>query len=197
MILYILLGIIAAALIALVIVLILRGMSDGRSGRESGSGGRPVARGGNPAQTRSTEFDDSQHGFKRGTDEYTLVLKDLRNSRSWRLGVSDHLIIGRGDDCDLALEDERVSRRHVLIKAGEDGLYIRNISEMNSLKLNGQIIDTEKRLKPGDSLRIGREELQVDTILSLSGAYPYEPERESAHQANSDQARTATKRFFT
>jgi CRP-like cAMP-binding protein len=56
----------------------------------------------------------------------------------------------------LKLEDERVSRRHIEIRARRDGLYIRDLGSANGSWVDGRRLrDRPVRLRPGAEIRLG------------------------------------------
>jgi len=63
------------------------------------------------------------------------------------------LWIGRGDECDLVLDSEMVSRRHVAIRPEADGFEIDDRS-VNGTKLLGERILCERRRHRGAQLRL-------------------------------------------
>ncbi len=65
--------------------------------------------------------------------------------------------VGRNPDCDLALSDPTVSRRHARLTWDGDSLIIEDAGSSNGSFLNGARVE-KARLKPGDSLRFGRLE---------------------------------------
>jgi pSer/pThr/pTyr-binding forkhead associated (FHA) protein len=64
------------------------------------------------------------------------------------------LVIGRGEDCDLVLRDVDVSRAHIQLSRDVDGVTARDLDSKNGLDVNGRRL-RERRLKHGDTLRIG------------------------------------------
>ncbi|MGE0886098.1 MAG: FHA domain-containing protein [Blastocatellales bacterium] len=66
--------------------------------------------------------------------------------------------IGRNHDNDIILNNDRVSRYHAEIIREDDVLKVVDIQSRNGVWLNGQRIKTSVELKPGDKLRIGRQE---------------------------------------
>ncbi len=64
------------------------------------------------------------------------------------------LIIGRGNDCDIRINDHSVSRRHARIDPGEDGYYATDLKSTNGTFVNNVPADMH-RLNDGDYLRVG------------------------------------------
>ena len=64
--------------------------------------------------------------------------------------------IGRNADCDLILDDPKVSRNHALIQHnGKDTYYIIDIASRNGCYVNTKRITAPSVLKNGDQIRIG------------------------------------------
>jgi two-component system, cell cycle response regulator len=64
------------------------------------------------------------------------------------------LVLGRGSDCDIRINDHSVSRRHARIQPGADGYYAVDLQSTNGSFVNDQPASMYK-LKDGDYLRIG------------------------------------------
>ena len=47
------------------------------------------------------------------------------------------LVIGRGSDCDLVLDEPEMSRRHAVIENSGDGIYLRDLGSSNGTFVNG------------------------------------------------------------
>ena len=69
-------------------------------------------------------------------------------------------IIGRADDCHMKPRSEMVSRYHCAILVGDD-VVVRDLGSKNGVRLNGEKISTEKKLKNGDKLVVGPLEFYV------------------------------------
>lgn len=68
-------------------------------------------------------------------------------------------IIGR-IDCDLILNDNRISRRHAELKIVANKLMIEDLSSTNGTKVNGMKI-TSRQLKPDDLISIGPVDIKI------------------------------------
>jgi len=79
-------------------------------------------------------------------------------------------LIGRSPVCDLALLDPTASRRHARLRVDRDRVTIEDLGSANGVLVNGHRVDTPRELRPGDRIRIGREEVAV--VREGNGAYP-------------------------
>jgi len=66
--------------------------------------------------------------------------------------------IGRNHDNDIVLNSDRVSRYHAEIQCGGEAIKIVDLQSRNGIWLNGKRIKESSELKPGDTLRIGKQE---------------------------------------
>src|SRR3989440_7832150 len=64
------------------------------------------------------------------------------------------LVIGRGSDCDVRINDHSVSRKHARIQPGSDGYYAVDLQSTNGTYVNDTPASMCK-LKDGDYLRVG------------------------------------------
>jgi diguanylate cyclase (GGDEF)-like protein len=72
-----------------------------------------------------------------------------------RYALSDHpVVLGRGADCDIRINDHSVSRRHARIQPGADGYYAVDLQSTNGTFVN-DVPASITKLKDGDYLRIG------------------------------------------
>lgn len=67
------------------------------------------------------------------------------------------VIIGRGEDCDIRILDNSVSRRHARIEHLPDGFHVLDMQSTNGTFVNDQpsTVDDPLLLKDGDYLRVG------------------------------------------
>ena len=70
--------------------------------------------------------------------------------------------VGRDADSGIRLErDEFVSARHARIEPRTDGLWIDDLGSTNGTFVNGGRVKSGRTLRPGDVVRIGETELQL------------------------------------
>ncbi len=66
--------------------------------------------------------------------------------------------IGRNQDNDIMLNNDRVSRYHAEIVRDDEAFRVVDQGSRNGVWINGQRVQDSAELKPGDRLRIGRQE---------------------------------------
>jgi diguanylate cyclase (GGDEF)-like protein len=64
------------------------------------------------------------------------------------------MVIGRGNDCEIRINDHSVSRRHARIQPGADGYYAVDLQSTNGTFVN-DVPASMCKLKDGDYLRVG------------------------------------------
>src|SRR3954469_15323342 len=64
------------------------------------------------------------------------------------------MVLGRGNDCDIRINDHSVSRRHARIQPGADGYYAVDLQSTNGTFVNDVPVSICK-MKDGDYLRVG------------------------------------------
>jgi hypothetical protein len=75
--------------------------------------------------------------------------------------ASSALTIGRGGDNDVSISgDEYASARHARFEPRRDGVYVEDIGSTNGTFVNGIRLTVDRRLAPGDVVRIGETELR-------------------------------------
>jgi pSer/pThr/pTyr-binding forkhead associated (FHA) protein len=73
------------------------------------------------------------------------------------------MTVGRSNQNDLGLGgDEFASARHARFEPRRDGVWIEDIGSTNGTYVNGVRLESARRLKPGDVVRIGETDLRFD-----------------------------------
>jgi pSer/pThr/pTyr-binding forkhead associated (FHA) protein len=73
------------------------------------------------------------------------------------------LTVGRAGNNDVALpEDEFASGRHARFEPRRDGVYVEDIGSTNGTFVNGIRVTRDRRLAPGDVVRVGETDLRFE-----------------------------------
>ena len=88
-----------------------------------------------------------------GTATLTL-LRGIDAGRVFRLDRS-HVVLGRGVDADLRIDDPAVSRSHArVVRHGDEGYTIEDLDSTNGTYVRGQPVQ-QARLRAGDRVQLG------------------------------------------
>jgi pSer/pThr/pTyr-binding forkhead associated (FHA) protein len=72
------------------------------------------------------------------------------------------IMIGRGADCQLILDDDYVSTRHARVVATPNGIYVEDLGSTNGTYVNGQRITAPTTITLVDSVRIGKTVMRLE-----------------------------------
>jgi pSer/pThr/pTyr-binding forkhead associated (FHA) protein len=72
----------------------------------------------------------------------------------------ERLVIGRGEQADVVIEESTMSRQHAAFGYGGDGYFVEDLGSTNGTLVNGE---SQKRavLHDGDEVRLGKLWLRV------------------------------------
>ena len=73
------------------------------------------------------------------------------------------VVVGRGDDCGIQLQDGFVSRRHFQIEPGDGGYYLVDLGSRNTTILNGATQRERTRLRHGAEICVGSTKLRFSS----------------------------------
>lgn len=73
----------------------------------------------------------------------------------WELETGETLLIGRSETADIAIDDPRVSRRHVSIGVVPGGCRVEDLGSTWGTLVNGQPLEGERTLEPPFQLSLG------------------------------------------
>lgn len=77
------------------------------------------------------------------------------------IAVRNRLVIGRGTDCDLILDEPEMSRRHAVIENSGDSIFLRDLGSANGTFVNGvQVRDAI--LYPDDQIAFDRNRFLLE-----------------------------------
>ncbi len=101
----------------------------------------------------------AQHSFGSAGLTVMVIGPSGREDRFFPPGHGD-ISVGRDTSCSIALADSAISRRHLLLRLGEGGVVIEDISA-NGTFVNGQLLRRSAlAMHPRSSIRLGQFELR-------------------------------------
>jgi pSer/pThr/pTyr-binding forkhead associated (FHA) protein len=97
------------------------------------------------------------------------------------LAVPGRLVIGRGSDCDLVLDEPEMSRKHAMIEVTAAGIYLRDMGSSNGTFVNGvQVRDAV--LYSGDQIAFDRNRFLVEAPgMPTRADSQYQTEQQAQH----------------
>ena len=70
--------------------------------------------------------------------------------------------IGRASECEIAVQDPNVSRRHAEVRREGDEFVVVDLGSTNGTKVNGAGVKRPKRLTDGDEIMVGTTRLRFE-----------------------------------
>ncbi len=112
--------------------------------------------------------------------------------------VESPVLVGSGSHCGLVIEDPSVSATHAEVVQRDGRVYVRDLDSENGTTINGQGIEGEALLQPGDWVMFGAVPFVLDgtelietdepTRSQMLTADPGTPDEASANLSSSDAA---------
>ncbi len=71
--------------------------------------------------------------------------------------TSDNFTVGRGEECDLLVDQDGISRMHCRITKEGDDYYVADTQSTNGVYINGHKLEGRHKLKSNDNIRLGSQ----------------------------------------
>ena len=121
------------------------------------------------------------HGALKKNDRFQVVIPITKTP----------FAIGRAPDCDMRCHSPAISRRHCEIRVSGFDVTLVDLNSRNGVRVNGEKIRHERRLKTGDCLGIGR--LEFELIIEVPKPRPgHDPLGDSVCEMLLEADRSAT-----
>lgn len=89
------------------------------------------------------------------TTEWTIMLHDRIIAR-FSINEGEKLIIGRGSDADVVIDNSAISRHHSTFELKDGTLLLSDLNSTNGTSVNGDKITTPVPVTPSDTIAIGK-----------------------------------------
>lgn len=101
----------------------------------------------------------SSKGKGQQVNAYLAILTGPRAGSQYSLPDDRQIVIGRGTECTIRLDDKDVSRRHASLQPFGTDYYIMDMGSTNGTLVNDSPVE-KKMLNHGDRISIGQQVLQ-------------------------------------
>lgn len=88
-------------------------------------------------------------------EEWALLLNN-RIIRRFEISEGQSLTIGRGQDADITVDNNAISRQHSSLELKGGIYYLTDLYSLNGTKVNGQKIDSSVPIEKSDLIEIGK-----------------------------------------
>ena len=103
------------------------------------------------------------------TSSWYLVVTAADSSRVVPLPDDAQVVFGRNSDCDVAIDDPEMSRRHAIVRRQREGIFVEDLRSRNGTLLNGAPIAHARLVTAGDVMTIGPLTVIVATSATARG----------------------------
>ena len=101
-------------------------------------------------------------------DHVYLIVQQGEQRKVLELSDESEVVIGRGEETEIVVDEVKVSRAHAKIKRRGPFLLVEDLDSTNGTRLNGLTLrGSERRLLGGDLIRVGTTEI---TVAASAGA---------------------------
>jgi pSer/pThr/pTyr-binding forkhead associated (FHA) protein len=100
-------------------------------------------------------------------DRPMFILQDDKHPDREIEMAAESVVIGRGEECDITLNERQISRQHIRVYRENDAFYIEDLESKNGTWVNGQQMKGVRRLYDGDEIHLA---LQVRMQFIGSGS---------------------------
>jgi len=119
--------------------------------------------------------------FAGTADEATVVIKRRRRSEQrtfvtirvvsgvdifkvCAVYLEERVTVGRGDNCELVVNDKSVSREHLAVTVHEDGVVVEDLDSSNGTVYRGQQVKGQISIDMGTDLMVGNILLRIERL---------------------------------
>lgn len=115
-----------------------------------------------PKATQEEVMPEANHETRYRMSPPKAVLRGVSGPYFGKvIPIAGRLSIGRGNDCDLVLDEPEMSRRHALVETSAAGIWLRDLGSSNGTYVNGvQVRDAV--LYTGDQLAFDRNRFLIE-----------------------------------
>lgn len=77
------------------------------------------------------------------------------------LGLGSFLI-GRGDECEVLIDHDDISRKHALLTIRDQGLFVEDLGSVNGTYVDDHLADSATRFDEGQTITLGADAIRIE-----------------------------------
>ena len=112
-----------------------------------------------PAPRRAQAQRPQAKKSKKAPRKLVAVEGDGVKGKTWDL--TEELLLGRGERCNVMLEDAYASQVHARIFSRDEKVFVEDMGSTNGTYLNRQKLTSPTELQRGDRVKIGKTVLEL------------------------------------
>lgn len=97
---------------------------------------------------------------KKGDPSQAVVIDGASAGASAPLNGTP-LTIGRGQECELRVDDEYVSTKHAVLRKQNDNWYVEDLGSTNGTFVGSSRVHGPTQVRPGSSVRVGKTVIEL------------------------------------
>jgi|RhiMethySRZTD1v2_1073278.scaffolds.fasta_scaffold91674_2 diguanylate cyclase (GGDEF)-like protein len=94
-----------------------------------------------------------------------IVIRGLNVGEMYKLAGKPEMVLGRGQQVDVEILDDGISRRHAALRFRDDQVLLEDLGSRNGTFVNGQRVEGSRPIQDGDKIQ-----LSSSTILKFTYA---------------------------
>lgn len=84
---------------------------------------------------------------------------ELESGETKEFRLDRDVVIGRGEGCDIVVDDEFASDRHATISVEGSAVWVEDLGSTNGTAVAGTRISGRVRIEPGATITVGRTKM--------------------------------------
>jgi pSer/pThr/pTyr-binding forkhead associated (FHA) protein len=83
-----------------------------------------------------------------------LIIRDEHQPAEQQPMPKDEITVGRGEECEIVLDNRNISRQHIRIYKEADRYFVQDLDSKNGTWVNNQPLKGRRELQNGDEIRL-------------------------------------------
>jgi len=106
-------------------------------------------------EEKTEAFDPTREEESSASDQVYLLVMGPGVTQMVGIRTGKQMVMGRGEDCDISVQDKKLSRQHALFKRVDNQLFVTDLGSTNGTYVNGEKLLAGRPLNHGDEVKAG------------------------------------------